>query len=468
MTVNIMMLVAMYPMMMIVCYAMYTSMKPKNGIAFGCMVSVERMKDETLKEIERQWAVEMRRNIVITALLPLTAFLTPYASIQITIWTLWVFALIVLLEIPFVKANAKVKEVKRGMGWYDKEKPESYIELKAAGEVRRVKVGTFLIPFVVSLLAVTIVYGMSVIENDFVKNPDYVQGFGAVILIFALTNLLFLLVALWMDRQKTEVISTQSDVNVNYARAKKNIWKDFWLASSWATTVYVWVCAITLVLQIRFDLAVLAGCVAYSLVLVGMLFPVMKKIKEVDAHYEKERDVIIDGDDDRYWIWGMLYNNPNDKHTMVSMRNGMGTTINMATKAGKIWWLVSVIAMLSVPVLCGWVIFEEFTPISLSIKEDEVHAMHLKLEHELPVAEIENLELVDDLPSLTKSVGSAMDTLAKGTFRIKGTGEKCVLFLNPQNEMFLRFEVGGQVYYMSGLTDEETLEVYEVLSTQSR
>jgi len=35
--------------------------------------------------------------------------------------------------------------------------------------------------------------------------------------------------------------------------------------------------------------------------------------------------------------------------------------------------------------------------------------------------------------------------------------------LNPQNERFLRFEVDGQVYYMSGLTDEETMEVYEVL-----
>ena len=195
----------------------------------------------------------------------------------------------------------------------------------------------------------------------------------------------------------------------------------------------------------------------------GLLIPASRKIKKVEKHYEKERDIVVDGDDDRYWMWGLLYNNPKDKHTMVSQRVGMGTTVNIATKGGKIWWGVTVIVMLSLPVLLGWLIFEEFTPISLSINEDELHANHLKLEYEFPTAEIENLELVDDLPKLTKAVGSAMDTLAKGSFRIKGTGEKCILFLNPQNEKFLRFEVDGQVYYMSGFDDKETMDIYEAM-----
>ena len=184
--------------------------------------------------------------------------------------------------------------------------------------------------------------------------------------MLALLNLLFLWVAQWMDRQKTEVISTQSDVNINYARAKKNIWKDFWLQSSWMTTVYVWVCALTLIFNARFDLAVLAGCVVYTLVVTALLGPAMRKIREVEARYEKERDIIVEGDDDRYWMWGLVYNNPKDKHTMVSQRVGMGTTINVATKAGKVWWGVTLIVMLSMPVLLGWLIFEEFTLVNTS------------------------------------------------------------------------------------------------------
>ena len=463
MVLNIIMLLAMYPMMMIVCYMMYVSMKPKNGLAFGCTISAVRMKDETLKEIERQWSVEMKRNIIITALLPFTAFFIPYVSIQITIWTAWVFVLIALLEWPFIKANAKVKDLKRGMGWYDKENPEEFIELKAAGEVRRVKTGTFMVPVLVSLAAVAFVYGLAFSENNLIKKVGYAQEFAIIILMLALMNILFMWMAQWMDRQKTEVISTQSDVNINYARAKKNIWKDFWLMSSWVSTVYVWVCAVALIFYDWFDFAILAGCIIYTLVVMMLFIPAIKKIREVEAHYEKERDVVVDGDDDRYWIWGLIYNNPKDRHTMVSQRVGMGTTINVATNAGKVWWGVTVIVMLSLPVLLGWLVFEEFTPISLSIVEDELHASHLKTEHELLLTEIENLEVVEELPSLTKAVGSAMDTLVKGSFRVKGTGEKCILFLNPQNHKFLRFEVDGQTYYMSGATDGETMEIYEVL-----
>ncbi|MBR5127867.1 MAG: hypothetical protein IKU69_05515, partial [Roseburia sp.] len=195
MILNIIMLIAMYPMMMAVCYFMYNSMKPKNGLAFGCTISAVRMKDETLKEIERQWSVEMKRNIVITALLPITAFFVPYVSIQMTIWTVWVFVLIVLLEWPFIKANAKVKDVKRGMGWYDKENPEEFIELKAAGEVRRVKVSTFMVPVVASMLAVAVVYGLTFVENEMIKNVGYVRDFALLILMLALANVLFLWVA---------------------------------------------------------------------------------------------------------------------------------------------------------------------------------------------------------------------------------------------------------------------------------
>ena len=110
--------------------------------------------------------------------------------------------------------------------------------------------------------------------------------------------------------------------------------------------------------------------------------------------------------------------------------------------------------------------FEEFTPISLSIKEDEVQAMHLKLEYELPVTELENVELVEELPKLTKSVGSALDNLLKGKYIVRGTGERCKLFLHPQNVVFIKLEYEEMVYYLSGRSDEETMGVYRALTSK--
>ena len=319
-------------------------------------------------------------------------------------------------------------------------------------------------PFLASLMAVGMVYGLCLINNGLVKNKGYVEDFGIIIFMFALLNLLIWGMAQWMDKQKTEVISTQSDVNINYARAKKNIWKDFWLQSSWATTGYVWVCAISLVLQMRFDIVVLAGSIVYSLVLISFLFPVVKKLREVENCYEKDRDICQEADDDRYWIWGMLYYNPKDKHSMVEKRvGGMGTTVNMATPFGKGFVAVMILLLLQIPVLNVWILMLEFTPIQLSVEGNKVIAEHLREEYVIPMISIKEVELLTELPKMSRNHGTSMEELRKGSYRIKEEGKSCEVFLNPQNTIFIRVETSLGTYYIGGYDDEETREVYEMI-----
>ena len=59
-----------------------------------------------------------------------------------------------------------------------------------------------------------------------------------------------------------------------------------------------------------------------------------------------------------------------------------------------------------------------------------------------------------------------MDNLEKGTFRTSGDG-KIQCFLNPQNDLFLRFTADGTIYYMSGFDDEETMAIYDALLTSA-
>lgn len=459
---NLILLVAMYPMMMIVCYVMYNCAKPQNGMVYGSKVSAAYFQHESIKQIEAQFKAEMKRNIIIIAILPFAAFLTPYVSIQLTIWMVWTLLMLALVQIPFVRANARVKEVKRENGWYRETKQDNYVEMKAAGEVRRVKTKTFMLPTIISFLTAAGVYVLTFLGNGLIKDADYIKGFGIVILIFAFMNLLFFWTARWMDGQKTEVISTKSDVNLNYARAKKNVWKNFWLVSSWLTTVYVLICAICLIFQYRFGMAVLVGSIVYTILLLGLLFPVVKQFQKIEEIYKNERDIEIDMDDDKYWLWGTLYYNPTDRHTMVNKRVGIGTTINAATPLGKGLLIFSGLALLYIPLVCVWVIFEEFTPISLSVKENILKAEHLKIEYEIPKTEISEISCMEELPKMSKSVGTAMDNLRKGTFYISEEGN-CKVFLNPQNELFLRVETEEMIYYLGGRTDEETKAVFEAL-----
>jgi hypothetical protein len=81
------------------------------------------------------------------------------------------------------------------------------------------------------------------------------------------------------------------------------------------------------------------------------------------------------------------------------------------------------------------------------------------------VEDIEHVEKITELPSWSKSSGTAMDTLEKGTFFIRNVG-KCEVFLNPENTEFLHFSADGTDYYMSGSDDAQTEEIYQIIQNR--
>jgi len=68
--------------------------------------------------------------------------------------------------------------------------------------------------------------------------------------------------------------------------------------------------------------------------------------------------------------------------------------------------------------------------------------------------------LLQELPRTSKVSGTGMDNLLKGTFRNSADG-KFQCFLNPQNNLFIRFTADETLYYISGYDDEETRLIYK-------
>lgn len=61
-------------------------------------------------------------------------------------------------------------------------------------------------------------------------------------------------------------------------------------------------------------------------------------------------------DDPSKWTWGIIYNNPDDERVMVPKRYGVGTTINYARPAGKVFYfgtLIAVLAAIFGPIMFG-------------------------------------------------------------------------------------------------------------------
>lgn len=142
-------------------------------------------------------------------------------------------------------------------------------------------------------------------------------------------------VAVWMDRQPTAVINNDSDVNLNYTRARKNIWKNFWLIVLWLNTAFAAVILAASFLADNMGWMILTGSMVYALATLLLCIPLMKQLRKIEAVYEAKRELNDNADDDRHWIWGIFYYNPADRHSMVPKKVGIGTTMNLATPVGK-------------------------------------------------------------------------------------------------------------------------------------
>lgn len=453
MAVKIILLACIYPFVLILYFILKNEATPKKGNCFGTILTKEQMGTPEIQQIIKEYYKQMKWAFIVLMLLPIPMLFIPWFSIYLTLWCVWLIAGIFAFMIPFANANSKIKALKLEKGWKKDGEGQMTVEIKSAGKVRRVKWYQFAAPCILSAAA----FVWALVRY----HGEKLEALSIAIGSLAFITLLFYGMAVCMDRQKTQVISTDSDVNLNYARAKKNMWKNLWMACAWVNTAYTVSMLFMLDRSFRISRLFMGATIAYILATVVLLFWAIKKKKKIDMVYQEQMDVLPEDDDDN-WLWGMLYYNPKDKHSMVEKRVGIGTTMNMAAPAGKAMGVFAGLALLSLPIICIWVILLEFTPIQLSVTGGRLIASQLHEDYSIPVSIMDNITLVEELPKWSKVNGTGMDKLEKGTFRIAEVGG-CEVFLNPENNVFIRFEAAGTTYYMSGYDDEETREVYEEL-----
>lgn len=453
MVVQIIFFVTMYPILFLMYFFLRSAGAFKNGYCFAVGMKKEWMEQQEVVEIQKWYRQQTKRQLLVLALIPFVTWVLPGFSIPLTVWMLWLVAVCILPMIPVARANARLKRWKRAQGFSTSALSETYTEMKNAGTVRSVKLLPFLIPMLLSgaVAAVSLIY--------FRRREILV--YGGVVVAFAMITVLCYGMALWMDRQKTQVISSDSDVNVNYARAKKSLWKNTWLGMAWMNTGYTAVTAVLFVIDRSTVGLLIWATLVYTAAQIGFVLLHMKKNDRIDVCYEEKREEPYDAAaEDDAWIGGVIYYNKKDKRTIVSQRIGIGTTTNLATTTGKVLDMIGLVMIVVViPFCCIWVMLEEFTPLQLAVEGEALVAQHLGTAYELPLADIEKITLIEELPPLKKLSGNGMENIYEGTFR--NEGERCEVFLNPQNGVFLQIETAEKTYYMSAAEDAATKEIYE-------
>ncbi len=451
---GIILVVCLYPFLFIMYFLLKNEGEPKKNMRYGVTLTKEQQKDADVLQIGKEYHKQMRSSLAVLAIVPIPMLFIPWFSILMCAWLIWMLAMTVAFFIPLGVANRKLKQLKIEKGWKQQVAQVTYTEIKAASSIRQVKWYQFLPPCAISVA----IFVWTLLGWQEESTRILMVMFGALSCI----SFFFWVAAVWTDKQKTQVISTDSDININYARAKKKQWRNFWIANTWMYVVYIAGMLLSVGTSGKLKESFWVINIIYIVLTVLLCWWLLKKKEALDKSYQDKKDILPIEEDD-YWIGGMIYYNPKDKHTMVEKRTGIGTTTNMATPAGKGVAGFLGLSILCIPLLMIWMIRLEFTPIQLEIKDNYVIANHLKEEHSIAMISIKEVELLSKLPDMSRNHGTSMDTLRKGSYKVDGEEESCSVFLNPQNTIFLRIRTSDRVYFLSGYEDTQTREIYELI-----
>lgn len=461
MILNILFSAMMYPVMLILFFIFKYVGKNTKKYVFGVSLTKEQKEGEEVKGIVKAYDRDFLILFLATMWEPFLAFLTKYISVQLTIWMMWFLITLALMMVPYARANRKAWRLKGTVT--EEQRSLEYVELK---NVRTLSGKEFFYPLLLSFIPVVfLLVAAFVMDLSSYQKENYLS-MGITLGEVALATVAFLVVAIWMDRGRTRVINGDSKVNENYGRAKKRLWKMLWLELSYLNAG----CIVLTALATAFDFHhVWILCITVgmeSVVSIVLLLRVFFQQRVIENAYEKQVEIVDDKDDDRHWILGMFYYNKKDKRTLVEKRYGIGTTTNMATKAGKALIIVAVVALAWIPIVCVYLMVEDFTPMQIIHENGQVICQHVKREYVINCDEILDVDLVEVLPkNRTKSHGTSTDYLEKGTFSSSEEG-KIYEFLSLRHDEYVRIQTEESIYYVNAATAEETLEFYKELKEE--
>ena len=450
--INIIFWVTCYPIIFIL-YFLLRNAKDKNSWCFGATLSKEWKKDPAVEAVDVEYRRNLKNTMIGFAIAPFLTFFMKHMSISFTFWMLWILIICLLPMYWYAKANKQIRVLKDKRGW-NSENKISYTDLKIASLPKRVKFISFFPSMFLSVLAIAMSYVLF-------EEAGY-NAYRICVIIFGACTILFYLTAVWTDRIKVSVICEDTDTNMNYARAKKQVWKNFWLICAWINAGFT--CSIVVAMNYRVAgfAWIIWGSGIYCVVIMMVSIWLIKKLFSINKAYESKRTLGDAMDDDRHWYWGIMYYNPKDTRVMVENRMGTGTSMNMATGIGKGTYVFATLCLLIIPISCVWMMMLDFTPIQTKIENEKIVCTHLSVEYEIPLDEIENYTIIQELPEVTKVAGNGMDHILSGTYEIYREG-MFEAFLNPQNNLFIKIETENEMYYISGVDDAETQKIIDEL-----
>ena len=452
---TIFLLVCCYPILPIMAALMANEAKAKKNIVIGCTLPFTAQHDPRVEELCRAYRKWVWRWFFILTAAVLPAFFIGRMSLSLAWMMLWVIAALVPYCVLFARYNGRLRALKKQEGWATPYTGAVVADLGAKPEElgRPYSRWLFIPPLIISLVPCALAM--------FSENEG--ERWGGVILAgtFALCCLMSIIFYPLVFRQRPDVVDSDSRVNAALTRVRRYNWGKTWIAMSWLSALLA--LGFWLLRESAFWLMLLT--LAYT---AGMLYFALRAefaVRRAQERLPRESGARDYVDEDRFWLWGLFYCNPDDRRTLVSDRTGMGMGMNLAKPAGKITMgLVALILVIGVPLAALWFIAMDYTPREARIEDGVLYFEHFTEKYEIALDEISGTELLDELPSARRVAGTGLDTLCEGRFDVEGY-ENVRISLDPgQGCCIVVLTEGGLTRIFNLMTEAETEGFYAELT----
>ena len=441
---NLFLAICFVPILPIIYFTMLNEKKPKNNLILSTTIPKEAWEDPRILAITRKYTKELTVTCILLALLYIPAFFMEYLSVIMTHVMLWVDALIIIPNIPYVRAVKAMRALKKE-NWYHPELVKVQIADTSLAAVFEEKQSTytfvnFLLPLVVPM-----------------------EGSLPSLLIVILCNSSTILACYYcytVLRKKEDRVNSDVTLTAVLTRIRRYYWGKCWMYVAWLSAAISFSALLLFVSEWAFIIALALFITGILALVVGLELKIRKEQQRLNK--EQPSEILMDEDDN--WPYGIVCYNKNDKNLFVNSRVGFGVTVNFAHPAGKALDIFAVVMLLLLPFIGLFTVKEEFTEPTVILTETALEAHHTELEYSVPLDEIYAVSYLTEMPKASKTWGSNFPHLYKGKFSIKDIGQSGLLCLDPYDDAFLLIRTTDGTNYLFGMEDSAELEsIYNTL-----
>ena len=424
--------------------------KFKKNITVGVTLPQEAREDPEVQALLRQYVKETGIICIALGLAVIPCWLPNSFNWLLFAWMLWLDFLIVATQIPFVKCNKKLKELKTVRRW-GRKPSDDVAEEKVTVNMANISAPKWLSPwvflgaFILSLVPIA-----------------FDSSIWPVLTVFALTQIMFYLVYRYAFRTKSEAVDDNVELTQALTQIRRSYWGRIWVKIAYSTAAFS---LGTLLLRSHGELYVWLT-ILYSIYTVFVVASPEFKIRKIQAELTKDSGTGEYIDDDDHWVWGMFYYNPKDSHSFINGRTGMGTTVNVAKPFGKIICIFTVIILVLMPAfpfLLDWSIENKVD----FIKEDHYITVSCgRSDFKVDLDHVAEVTLVDEYPEgLSRTWGTATEKILKGNFSAKDYPPMQVC-LNPGKTPYVLVLTDNRKAFLFGTDDPvRTRQLYDMLAS---